>query len=33
MITPEAWADYDRQLAEWKQAQGIGTGLPGKKSP
>jgi hypothetical protein len=32
-IPPDAWAAFDRALAEWKQARGIGTGLPGKKSP
>jgi hypothetical protein len=29
-ITEEAWAEHDKQVAEWKQARGIGTGLPGK---
>jgi hypothetical protein len=32
-IPPEAWVEHDRAMAAWKQARGIGTGLPGKKQP
>jgi hypothetical protein len=32
-ITPEAWAKYDRAVAEWKASRGIGIGVAGKNQP